>query len=369
MDAFLGFVRKEILHVVRDRRTLLILFGLPVIQLVLFGFVVRNEVDGIRVAVVDASGDAVTQALTARLLASPHFEGVAHQTDARGLEALFQRGAIQEAVVFAPRFAERLAREGTADVQVITDATDPNTARTILAYTTAILRDYERERGGARTAAAARIVPVVRMRFNPTLESVNLFVPGLVAVILMLVSALMTSITITREKELGTMEVLLASPLRPPQIIAGKVLPYLALSFVNVATILVLARLVFGVPVRGSVALLLAESLLFIVCALALGILISTRSRTQQTATMASLAGLLLPTIILSGFIFPIASMPAPLQWLSHLVPAKWFLVVIRGIMIRGVGLDVLWPETLVLAAMTAVLLAASLRTFKIRLE
>ena len=207
------------------------------------------------------------------------------------------------------------------------------------------------------------------MRFNPELKSIFLFVPGLIALILMLVSALMTSITITREKELGTMEILLVSPLKPIQIIVGKVLPYFLLSFINVSTILVLARLVFHIPIRGSVLLLLAECLLFILCALSLGILISAKSKTQQTATMISLSGLLLPTIILSGFIFPIDSMPKILQVISHIVPAKWFLIIIRGIMLKGVGFEYFWKETLILAFMTAVLMTASIRSFKIRLD
>jgi len=309
----------------------------------------------------------VTEAIVSELLASPYFEGAALLQHDEEIEQAFQRGAIKEAILFEPQFAQRLHRDGMAQVMVITDATDPNTASTMLAYTSAILQDYQQRTFGA--GGGVRIVPEVRMRFNPTLESVNLFVPGLIALILMLVSALMTSITITREKEMGTMEVLLVSPLRPVQIIIGKVLPYLLLSFVNVVTILVLARFVFGVPVRGNVALLLAECLLFILCALALGILISTRSQTQQTATMISLAGLLLPTVILSGFIFPISSMPLPLQYLSHIVPAKWFLLIVRDIMLKGVGLAYFWQETLILAGMTVILMAASIRNFKVRLE
>jgi ABC-2 type transport system permease protein len=256
-------------------------------------------------------------------------------------------------------------------VQIVMDATDPNTARIMLSYTSSVVQDVQQ--GLLREAGVAlpgvRIVPAVRMRFNPTLESVYLFVPGLMAFILMLVSTLMTSITITREKEVGTMEVLLVSPLRPTQIVVGKVVPYMALSFVNVLTILATARFVFGVPVRGNVTLLLAESLLFIIAALALGVLISARTQSQQTAMMISLAGLLLPTLLLSGFIFPISSMPAPLQWLSHLVPAKWYLFIAKGIMLKDVGLVYLWKETLVLVAMTAAFTALSVRNLNVRLE
>ncbi len=365
MRSFRGFVIKEFFHIFRDYRTLLILFGMPIIQLVLFGYAVRNEIQDIKVAFVDSANDHVTTQIKDRIKASNYFDVVGQLASDHDVTDAFQRGLIKEAILFEPGFARRLARDGVAAVRIITDATDPNTAKSMQAYTASILRDYQRDALGS---ADLRIVTESRMRFNPELKSVNLFVPGLIALILMLVCALMTSITITREKELGTMEVLLVSPLKPIEIIVGKVIPYFFLSFVNVVTILVLSRLVFGVPVRGSITLLLAECLLFILCALSLGILISSRSSSQQTATMVSLAGLLLPTVILSGFIFPISSMPVPLQLLTHIVPAKWFLIIIRDIMLKGVGIEYFWKETLVLAGMTIVLMTASARSFKIRL-
>lgn len=368
MPSFLGFVRKEFYHIARDRRTLLILFGMPLIQLILFGYAIRNEVQDVRLAIVDPVGDHVTRHIKERLVATGYFSATLSLDDASQIEDAFERGAVREALVFEPNFAQRLAQEGRAAVQIITDGTDPNTARIMRSYTTAVLQDVQQELSGG-APSGVRIEPVVRMRFNPTLESVNLFVPGLIAVILMLVSTLMTSITITREKETGTMEVLLVSPLRPVQIIIGKVIPYFALAFANVVTILVVAWWVFEVPIRGSLTLLLAESMLFAVAALALGVFISTRVATQQAAMMIALAGLLLPTIILSGFIFPIASMPWPLQWLSHIVPAKWFLVIVKGIMLKGIGLAYLWSETLVLVGMTALFVGASVKNLNIRLE
>lgn len=368
MKAFRGFVIKEFFHILRDRRTLLILFGMPVAQLILFGFAIRNEVNDVRIMVVDPASDHVTQAVTQALLASPYFDLAVHQTHAQGLEQAFQRGQVKEVLRFEPGFGERLTRDGVARLQVITDATDPNTANTVLAYTTSILQDYQR-RLATGPPAGVRIVPEVRLRYNPTLQSVYLFVPGLIALILMLVCALMTSITITREKELGTMEVLLVSPLRPAQIIVGKVIPYFVISLLIVVVILALARTVFGVPLRGSLVLLMLECLLFITCALALGILISTKSQSQQTAMMVSLAGLLLPTVILSGFIFPIDSMPTLLQVVSHIVPAKWFLVIVRGIMIKGLSIGYLWMETLILGGMTLLFIAVSVKNFNVRLE
>ena len=365
--AFRGFVVKEFYHILRDRRTLLVLFGMPIVQMILFGFAIRNEVEDIKIMIVDQSHDHVTKEISEELLASVYFRAVEVSSSVADVEDAFRRGQIKEAVVFEPQFASRLARDGIARIQIITDATDPNTANTILAYTRAIVQSYQTATLGG--AQGVRIVPEVRMRFNPELKSSFLFVPGLIALILMLVCALMTSITMAREKEMGTMEILLVSPLKPQLIVVGKVIPYMVLSFVNVLTILVLAKAVFAVPFRGSLLLLLAECLLFIICALALGVLISTRSNSQQTAMMVALAGLLLPTVILSGFIFPIASMPEILQVLSNVVPAKWFLRIVRGIMIRGVGIEYFWKETAVLVGMTLIFIAASIHNFKIRLE
>jgi ABC-2 type transport system permease protein len=195
-----------------------------------------------------------------------------------------------------------------------------------------------------------------------------MFVPGIITILLMLVCAMMTSISIAREKELGTMEILLVSPLKPIQIILGKVTPYMVLSLINAITILMLGYFVFGMPMRGNLALLLLEALLFIIMALSLGILISTISKTQQIALMISLAGLMMPTILLSGFIFPIENMPVVLQIFSNLMPSKWFIIIIKGIMLKGVGLQYIWKETLIIMLMTAVFIGLSVRNFKIRL-
>lgn len=373
MNTFRGFVVKEFRHIVRDRRTMVILIGMPLVQLALFGAALRNEIRETRVGVVGAVVDDVARGLAVRIDAASQFE-VVPLASPDEIEPAFRSGRVRQVAVFEPGFAERLARDGTADLQVITDATDPNTANTLLAYTSAIVASYQAELaaegkiGGPAPAVGVRIVPEVRMRYNPELRSVVLFVPGLIALILMLVCALMTSITITREKELGTMEVLLVSPLRPAQILVGKVLPYLALSLVNVLTVLAVSRWAFDVPVRGSYALLFAEAALFTVCALSLGILISSRTSSQQVAMMIALAGLLMPTVLLSGFIFPVSSMPVPLQVVSHIVPAKWFLVIIRAIMIKGAGLEAFWKETLVLVGMTTFFLVAGIRSFKERL-
>jgi ABC-2 type transport system permease protein len=369
MESFKGFVIKEFKQIYRDKRTLLVLFGMPIIQMILFGFAVRNEVEDAKVMVLDASHGQVTRQIINKIDASNYFtvEGEIQRYDE--IEELFQQGEIDEVLVFESNFARKLQRGERPTVSVITDASNPNLAQLIQQYSSSIIVDFQQRMANDGRPRNAGISTNVNMLFNPQLESVNLFVPGLIAVILMLISALMTSISITREKEMGNMEILLVSPLKPGQIIIGKVLPYLVLAFVNVLTVLALARWVFKVPFRGSYTLFLLESLLFIFTALALGVFISTKANDQQTAMMASLAGLLLPTVLLSGFIFPISSMPMILQWISNLIPARWFLVIVRSIMLKDSSLLFIWKETLILGMMTIGFIALSVKNFKVRLE
>ena len=366
MQSFKGFLIKEFYHIFRDRRTAAILFGMPLIQLLLFGFAIRNEIQEAKLGIYDQSHDTVTREITLKLASSGYFVMTEELHSTREIEHAFVEGSIAEAIVFEPGFAARIRREGRGTVAVITDGSNPNVSKIINGYTDSVLQDY---RNTPFSVKEVGVEAVPLMMFNPELKSVYLFVPGLMALILMLVSALMTSISITRERESGTMEVLLVSSLRPVEIIIGKVVPYFLLSFVNVVTVVALASFVFGVPCRGSLTLLMVESLLFIVTALSLGIFISTITASQQVAMMISLAGLLLPTILLSGFIFPVASMPLPLRLISNLIPAKWYLIIVRGIMLKGTSFGYIWKETLVLVVMTAVLMVASVKKFKIRLQ
>ena len=381
MKALLGFMHKEMRHILRDRRTLVILLVLPLAQVLLFGFAVRTDVREIRLVAVDPVPDAATLSLQARFRGTDVYTLTRVVSSPEALPELFQRGEADQAIVFPPGFATELGRGAAGRsaaapvLQIITDAADPNTGSTLQAYADQVVRRWQRDRRSDRTGPASLtgatggIAPRVRMWFNPTLESVNLFVPGLIAVLLTVVSALMSAISLSREKERGTLEILLVSPLRPWQIITGKVLPYMVLGFVNVASVLLAARLVFGVPFRGSLALLLLESLLYVLVSLALGVLIAARTSSQRTAMLGALMGLLLPTMLLSGMIFPLSSMPGWLQAAAHLVPGKWFLLRARGIMLQGVGLAYLWQETLVLAGMTALLMVAAIRAFHVRLD
>jgi ABC-2 type transport system permease protein len=367
MTALMGLLRKEGYHILRDRRTLTVLIVLPVLQVVLFGYAIRTDVRDVRLAIVDPAPDYATVALRARFAGGGIFNTVAVVPRVDDLQPLFQSGRAQEALVFEPEFASNLGAGVPARILVLTDATEPNTGSVLQAYALSVIGDYQQSLGGA--GRLLTIVPESRMRFNPTRESSNLFVPGLMAFVLTVISSLMTAITLTREKETGTMETLLVSPLRPWQIIVGKVAPYLAIGFVSVLAIIIEGRLVFGVPLRGSLVLLLAEGLLFILVSLALGILISARTSSQRVAMLGALVGTMLPNMLLSGFIFPIESMPAALQWVSYIVPGRWFVLIARAIMLKGVGIAYLWQETAILAGMAAFLLAASTASFKNRLE
>ena len=368
MKRFKGFIRKEFYHIFRDKRSLFILFGMPIAQILLFGFAITNEINNVDIAILDHSKDATTEEIINKIAASKYFsiqQIISRETD---IAAVFQKGQVKAVLNFEKDFSKNLIKNHKATIQIITDATDPNTANTITNYVNAILQNYQKELNKDITIAY-QIIPQTRMVYNPELKSVYMFVPGVMTIILMLVSAMMTSISITREKELGTMEILLVSPLKPFQVIIGKVFPYIFLSIINAIVIVAMSIFIFNMPVQGSLFLLGLESILFIITSLALGILISTIAATQQTAMMLSLIGLMLPVILLSGFIFPISSMPLPLQIISNIIPAKWFIIIIKAIMLKGVGLQFIWKETLILFAMTVFFIGLSVKKYKIRLE
>jgi len=363
-----GFIIKEFYHIFRDIRSMVILFGMPVIQVLLFGFALSTEVNNAPVAIIDHSNDQVTRAITSKLLSSGFFI-LADKVAGEGhIEEVFRHGKVKEVIIFENDFASKLEKDRQAGIQVIADASDPNTANLLVNYTSAIIYDYQQEYFKGMSLPVT-VTTESQMMYNPALKSVFMFVPGVITILLMLITAMMTSISIAREKEMGTMEILLVSPMRPIQIIAGKVLPYVLLAFTNALIILLLSYFVLGMPVKGSLVLLLAESLLFIVMALSLGIFISTVSNSQQMAMMLSMFALMLPTILLSGFIFPIENMPLPLQILSNIMPPRWFIIIVKSIMIKGLGFSYIWKETLIIAGMAVFFIALSIKKFKIRLE
>jgi ABC-2 type transport system permease protein len=357
MKRFIGFVTKEFYHIFRDKRTMFILFGMPIAQIMLFGFAITNEINNVNIAILDKSQDSETHKVIAKISASSYFKINEAITNENQIESVFKKGKVKAVLVFEKDFIKNMQTQKQAKIQVITDATDPNVANTITNYVNAILLNYTQEINKNNTPSH-QIQTQTQLYYNPELKSVFTFVPGV-----------MTIISITREKELGTMEVLLVSPIKPFQVIIGKVFPYIFLSIINAAIILLLGFFVFKMPVEGNLFLLAFETVLFITTALSLGILISTVSNSQQTAMMLSLMGLMLPVIILSGFIFPISSMPLPLQIMSNIIPAKWFIIIIKAILLKGATINIIWKETLILIGMTVFFIAISIKKYKIRLE
>ena len=368
MKQFFAFIKKEFYHIWRDKRTLLILLGLPITQIIIFGFALTNEVKNARVAVLDYSKDYASQQLIEKISASKYFEMDQTLTSYVQVEPAFRVGKIRMVIVFPQQFANDLIHTNKSQLQLIVDASDPNVATTLTNYAGSIIRDYQNQINQNKQLPY-RIEPEIRMMYNPELKGAYSFVPGVMALILMLTCAMMTSIAIVKEKEIGTMEVILVSPLKPFGVGIAKAVPYMLLSMVNVLSILLLSVFVLDVPIRGSLGLLIGESLLFTVTSLALGLLISSVTNSQQVAMLFSLLGLFLPTTVFSGYMFPVENMPIPLQIISNLVPAKWYYYIVKSVMIKGLGFTSIWKETLILIAMTALLLFISIKKFKTRLE
>lgn len=344
------------------------LFGLPIVQIILFGFALTNEVKDSKIMVIDHAKDAASQRIISKLEAGGQFEIEESLLSHDQIEAAFKKGDIKLAVVFPANFNNGLSHLNNAQVQLIADASDPNTATTLSGYATQIIVAYQNELTQLQDIPH-RINTEIRMIYNPELKAAVNFVPGVMSLILLLVCVLMTSVSIVKEKENGTMEVLLVSPFNPFLVIISKTIPYLALSLVNLTVILLLSVFVLGMPINGSIFLLYTVSTLFIVTALSLGLLISNSTASQQSAMLISLMGMLIPSILFTGFMFPLENMPYALQLVSDIVPAKWYYIIVKSVMIKGLGFGAIWKESLVLIGMTTLLLMVNIRRFKIRLE
>jgi len=368
MKQFIAFGRKEFYHVFRDRKTLLLLFGMPIAQIVLFGFALTNEIKNTKIVICDYSNDISTRAIIDKLEVSSNFEIEKALLSANEIEKEFKKGKIKLVVVFPENFNEDLHHLNKAQVQIIADASDPNTATTLTMYASNIIGDYQRQIM-QQQQLPYQINMETRMIYNPELKGTTNFVPGVMALVLFLISVLMTSVSIVREKEMGTMEVLLVSPFNTILVVISKAVPYFFLSLINLAVILVLSVYLLDMPIHGSILLLFAESALLIITALSLGLLISNSTASQQTAMLISLMGMLLPTVMFAGFMFPIENMPMPLQIISNIIPAKWYYIIAKSIMIKGLGFSAIWKETLILFGMTLFLLVVSIKKFKIRLS
>lgn len=364
MTRILSIIRKEFIHISRDFRTLLIVIVMPVAMLFLYGFAINMEVQNIDLVVLDHSKTPDSRNLIRAFEGSDYFTIFNFDGPESKLQDFFARREADMCLIIRHDFAEQLYRQPVTAVQALIDASDPNAAQAIRNYSNVVFQSFSANHG---LSPMFGIQPTVW--YNPGLKSAYFFVPGLAALILIMISALLTSIAIAREKETGTMEQILVSPVRPIEIIVGKVVPYICLALVDLTIILVIAHTVFQVPFVGSLGLLVSTSFLFIFVALSLGLLISTKAQTQQVAMMVALVATLLPTVMLSGFMFPLNSLPAPLQMLSYLVPARYFLVIIRGIMLKGNHLTDLLPQVAVLAVFGMTLLLISARKFSTKLE
>lgn len=354
---------KETNHIFRDPRTLLIIFIMPIIQLVMFGYAMNMEIKNIKLAVYDHNNSTISKDLINCFKASDTFVVSYPATPERLLDGLFFSRQYAAAIMIPKDFEQDMTRNKKAEIQLIIDASDPNQANLIKAYCTGVVSRFNKLEGISPIDVRASVL------YNPDLKSSYFFVPGLIAMILVMVSALLTSIAITREKELGTMEQILVSPIRSHEIVIGKVLPYILLALLDALFILIVGMVLFGVPFRGSFVVFLGFTLLYVLTALSLGLLVSTVAQTQQVAMMMALTMTMLPTIMLSGFIFPIASMPKALQLLTYLVPARYFLQIIRGIMLKGNEFNQLIQPMLALITMTVVMLALAVKRFSLRLK
>jgi ABC-2 type transport system permease protein len=367
MKQLLAFIRKEFYHVFRDKRTLLILFGLPVAQIVLFGYALSSEVKNISITVLDQAHDVNSEQIINRIRTSSYFLVKEPVSNYAEIEEKFREGSIKCALIFPVNFAEDLGKQGRARVQIIADGSDPNTATVLVNYLTAIIASYQQQLNPS-IQPAYQIIPEVRQLYNEEQNGSLNFIPGVIALIFMIVSTALTSVSVVKEKEMGTMEVLLVSPFKPIRVLIAKAVPYLVLSLINFIIILLLSVFLLHVQIKGNLVLLFAESIIFIITCLSLGLLISNLTNSQQTAMLISMMGMMLPTLLFTGFMFPIENMPWIFQAISNVIPSRYYYVIIKAVMLKGLDFSYVWKETLILVAMAVFLLAVALKNFKIRL-
>jgi|Deesub1362B_J571_1020462.scaffolds.fasta_scaffold08775_2 ABC-2 type transport system permease protein len=361
-----ALAKKEFFHIIYDPRTLVVLFLLPLVQLIMLGYAMNLEIQHVDLAVVDYSNSRLSRKLTRAFAASPFFRPFVFEGGPEEIEDLFLRRKAQAALIIPHDFDRQMLRNPFGKVQIIVDAADPNAAGIIRSYCQRVIASFQPEAGAKRPWLVDLAGSIY---FNPDLKSSYFFVPGIMALILMMISSLLTSVAIAREKEMGTMEQLLVSPVRAPEIIIGKVLPYIGFGLMDAGIILLVGMVLFGVPFQGSFLLLVLLTLLYVLVGLSLGIFISTLARTQQVAMMMANVATVLPVILLSGLIFPIASMPQLLQYLTYLIPAKYYLLIVRGILLKGSGLMHLWVPALFLGILALWFMGNAIRRFKMTVE
>ena len=366
MKQLITFVKKEFWHVLRDKRTLLVLFGMPIVQVLLFGFALSTEVKDTKIGIIDQDKSQNSIELISKIKANQYFDVDKNLKSIDEAEDAFKGGKIKMILVIPAQFAQDITSGKKAQLQLITDGTDINMANQIYNFMSNIIMDFY---GQETLQTKSGVQPEIRMLYNPQLKGAPNFVPGVMALILLIICVLMTAIAIVREKEMGTMEVLLVSPMKPYIIILAKAIPYFILSMIILVSILILSVTVLDLPIKGSLLLLFGISIIFIITNLLLGIVISIVTDSQQTAMLIALVGTMLPTIMLSGFMFPVENMPLPLQVFGNIIPAKWYYEIVKNVMIKGTGLEVIWKHVLVLIGMMLVLFVIAVKKFKIRLE
>lgn len=376
-NRILPLARKETLHILRDPRSLYLALVLPIVLLILFGYAITFDVRHIPVGIVDQDSSFLSRDFISRVKGSEYLDLVYLSNSSSGLESLLDKGKVKAILIIPHRFSRDLSKGKDAPLQLLIDGSDNNTAQIALGYISGIVQIFSSniilEKSNKQGAILqAGILPIdVRPRiwYNPDLSSTNFIVPGLIAVVMMILAAMSTSLTIAREWEIGTMEQLIATPAKPHEIIIGKLIPYFFLGIIQISLVVLVGTLLFNVPLKGNIFFLFCVSGVFLICGLGIGVLISTITRSQQLAFMFSMLFTLLPSFLLSGFIFPISSMPDIIQFFTYLVPAKYFLIVLRGIFLKGTGLGTLWPEVVSLFAFASLILLACAKRLRLSLE
>lgn len=372
-----ALLRKEVKQALRDKRMRIVIFGSPLIQLLLFGYAVNTDVRDIRTVICDRAKTSFSRGLADAFQASGYFRIVKHTQDLRFAEHLMDRGSAQVVLVIDRDFARDFHRRRVTHLQLLVEGTDSIVASNAISYGSMIIAAYMQKFAGKTpfltmstiaNRRMQRVKPETRVWYNPDLKSRNFFVPGVIALLLTLVALVLTSFSIVREWEMGTMEQLIVTPVRPGELIAGKALPFFLLGLIDLTLIFLVGTLWFKIPFRGDILLLAFSAILYLINALSIGILISTISRTQQQALMAVFF-YFNPTILLSGFVFPIYNIPYPIRWVPYINPLTYFLIIVRGIFLKGVGIKVLWPQLLFLAVAGPILLYVSIRRFHKRLD
>ena len=349
---FLSFVKKECLHIIRDPRTLLVAIMIPVVQMVMFGFAISTEVNSIDVAAVVPHPTSATAQALGRLINNPYVNYIGALPSGNEIHLALSSNDVMAVVSFSPDY------ETDGKVQIVLDGSNPVIAQTASGYLTGIL-----------SGTAGNAAPPVRILYNPLLLSSYNFVPGIMGLIFMLICAMLTSVSIVREKETGTMEILLVSPIKPYMIVLAKLVPYFFLALIDLSVILLIARYALGVPLSGSMAALLLLSFIYIALSLCIGLFVSTLANNQMTALLICGMVLIMPAIMLSGLMFPIENMPVILQWISNIIPAKWYIASMRKVMIQGLGFDYIWTELAVISGITLLLLTMTIKRFNNRLN